>query len=339
MKRLPLIITILMLLLVCGCSKSSAENATQISGDTDAGSAQFPSITTSPQTEVTQSITQPIESPETTERAGCILCGSRALDSPYTEDGICQNCYGSLQETPCGFCVDCGATVKDPCIFDPYHCTGCADASGILCSQCGQFLQPAESICRMCSECYWKSGIANAHCTRCGKTLDAQSDAPTLCISCWNYMKYGMLSNCEDCGIWCFSWEMYHYRCFTCNGAPCKLGGEDTTVCRSCGTKLYDDQNYDGYCYYCSPNFGFECVKCGRLVPSHPTTSLLCCDCEQEEPEILFYCSQCGVGCELGGVGWLVLQLLRCADFLLQQMWCSRKPFTDRMWTMRCLLG
>ena len=38
----------------------------------------------------------------------------------------------------------------------------------------------------------------------------------------------------------------------------------------------------DGYCYYCHPDFGFTCSKCGYGQPYHRTESGLCYSCEQE---------------------------------------------------------
>ena len=48
-------------------------------------------------------------------------------------------------------------------------------------------------------------------------------------------------------------------------------------MCTACGTAPGD---YDGYCYYCHPDFGFTCSKCGNFYPAHRTSSGLCPDCE-----------------------------------------------------------
>ena len=47
-------------------------------------------------------------------------------------------------------------------------------------------------------------------------------------------------------------------------------------MCIACGVAPGD---YDGYCYYCSPDFGFECVSCGYFFPSHRTADSLCPNC------------------------------------------------------------
>ena len=47
--------------------------------------------------------------------------------------------------------------------------------------------------------------------------------------------------------------------------------------CCLCGTA---ENSYDGYCYYCHPDFLFTCANCGYEQPYHRTESGLCYDCE-----------------------------------------------------------
>ena len=47
--------------------------------------------------------------------------------------------------------------------------------------------------------------------------------------------------------------------------------------CLICGAP---ENNYDGYCYYCHPDFLFTCASCGYEQPYHRTESGLCYECE-----------------------------------------------------------
>ena len=48
-------------------------------------------------------------------------------------------------------------------------------------------------------------------------------------------------------------------------------------LCKACGEDIGD---YDGYCYYCHPDFGFTCAKCGGFYPLHRPASGLCDVCD-----------------------------------------------------------
>ena len=77
-------------------------------------------------------------------------------------------------------------------------------------------------------------------------------------------------------------------------------------MCVECGEVLGE---YDGYCYYCHPDFMFLCKRCGCLWPSHRTEDNMCPPCSEAiqngEPKIiakpkvsLDNCMECG---EAGG--------------------------------------
>ena len=47
--------------------------------------------------------------------------------------------------------------------------------------------------------------------------------------------------------------------------------------CLICGAP---ENDYDGYCYYCHPDFLFTCTRCGYEQPYHRTESGMCYECE-----------------------------------------------------------
>jgi len=62
---------------------------------------------------------------------------------------------------------------------------------------------------------------------------------------------------------------------------------------------------YDGYCYYCHPDFLFLCKRCGCLWPAHRTPDGMCTPCSDavkngasktiKKPKVsLDYCMECG---------------------------------------------
>ena len=48
-------------------------------------------------------------------------------------------------------------------------------------------------------------------------------------------------------------------------------------MCKVCGTDYGD---YDGYCYYCHPDFLFTCLGCGYEQPYHRPANGLCYECD-----------------------------------------------------------
>ena len=66
------------------------------------------------------------------------------------------------------------------------------------------------------------------------------------------------------------------------NGAPKTIAKPKVTsdLCLECEDALGE---YDGYCYYCHPDFLFLCKQCGCLWPAHRTASGLCDFCEYPE--------------------------------------------------------
>ena len=89
---------------------------------------------------------------------------------------------------------------------------------------------------------------------------------------------------CDRCG-----YDMPYHRtadnlCYECseavrNGAPRNIGRVKVRLetCMICGEA---EGEYDGYCYYCHPDFMFLCKQCGGLWPTHRTASGLCDYCE-----------------------------------------------------------
>ena len=51
----------------------------------------------------------------------------------------------------------------------------------------------------------------------------------------------------------------------------------ESGTCLICGAP---EDDYDGYCYYCHPDFLFTCASCGYEQPYHRTESGLCYECE-----------------------------------------------------------
>ena len=48
-------------------------------------------------------------------------------------------------------------------------------------------------------------------------------------------------------------------------------------MCKVCGL---DRGDYDGYCYYCHPDFLFTCAICGYEQPYHRPANGLCYECD-----------------------------------------------------------
>ena len=114
------------------------------------------------------------------------------------------------------------------------------------CLECGS----AESIYD--GYCYYCHPDFMFLCVRCGCLWPAHRTPSEMCDLCIEDVK---------------------------NGAPKNLNRKKvvTETCIECGDAPGE---YDGYCYYCHPDFLFLCKKCGCLWPAHRKPSGLCDYCE-----------------------------------------------------------
>ena len=54
-------------------------------------------------------------------------------------------------------------------------------------------------------------------------------------------------------------------------------------MCKVCGL---DRGDYDGYCYYCHPDFLFTCLSCGYEQPYHRPANGLCYECDAAQGSV-----------------------------------------------------
>ena len=54
-------------------------------------------------------------------------------------------------------------------------------------------------------------------------------------------------------------------------------------MCKVCAS---DRGDYDGYCYYCHPDFLFTCAICGYEQPYHRPENGLCYDCDATQNSV-----------------------------------------------------
>ena len=170
-----------------------------------------------------------------------------------------------------GLCDTCGLPYAEGEGFEGL-CFVCQEKYGPKCSTCGTDCTYRGTIDGMCDECWEKSQARE--CAQCGQ----------MCLGSWVEQYYVcdicvQMRACPLCGKYYYIWDMFEGVCFDCDDPS---GGEADGwdgMCIVCNCAPGD---YDGYCYYCHPDFGFTCSECGYNQPYHKTENGLCYDCEQE---------------------------------------------------------
>lgn len=232
------------------------------------------------------------------------------------------------------FCASCRKLTKGEEMFLDLcmECYGKANSVLVVCPLCGRDLAPEDIRGGYCQSCrhqadYHEDERNFAKCDYCGVTY-GYSDPLVggACQSCWN----GFAGLCETCGRPYRDGDGFESLCYSCQdkyGPKCSVCGTDLTYrggiegmcdecyeaansCKVCGEDL-TYQNYDGYCYYCHPSFGYTCVRCGNEWPAHRPESGLCGQCQKKcalcgsgvykdgycyycHPDFGFYCKKCG---------------------------------------------
>lgn len=147
-KGNALLLAVLMLI-IAGCSTVREESAeTTAPTDTVETHGVYSEQTdTQPAEDSTENIAETTEPPE-----GCIYCGAWAPDLPFTEEGVCQGCYGKLTDGG-GLCNTCGLPYGMDEGFEAL-CYSCQDKYGPKCSVCGTDCTYRGTIDGMCDDCY-----------------------------------------------------------------------------------------------------------------------------------------------------------------------------------------
>lgn len=117
-----------------------------------------------------------------------------------------------------------------------------------------------------CLVCGTNEDIYDGYCYYC------HPDFLFTCVKCGNEQPYHRPEDglCHDCAQAAEAEE----------SADAYTGATPTVpdgMCKVCGLGYGD---YDGYCYYCHPDFLFTCTKCGYEQPYHRPESGLCYECE-----------------------------------------------------------
>lgn len=224
-------------------------------------------------TELTEEPTVVTEAPtvetEPTIPEGGGLCDTCGL--PYAEgegfEGLCFVC----QEKYGPKCETCGTD----CTYRGMTDGLCDDCYNRLCHHCGTrgFSENdmRGELCVICS-------LMDITCAQCGKHCDFEGSWVETYFCCEICRQK---RPCALCGKNYYIWDMFEGVCYDCDDPS---GGEADNGygwCRGCGITLIKNDR-DGYCYYCHPDFGFICSKCGYEQPYHRTESGLCYNCEQE---------------------------------------------------------
>ena len=180
----------------------------------------------------------------------CALGRCRKCGTDYSEgyDGFCYYCHPNYGFT----CTNCGQYIKEHRPSNGF----CEYCYGYFCLNCSGYvedLRPADGICPDCK------------CDVCGKTYGVGEGYGGECLECI----YDRAPKCKSCGI-----PMPNQGCIDGMCEGCYYASQH---CIKCGT---DSNEYDGYCYYCHPDFGFYCKKCGFYIHAHPYESGLCFSCQ-----------------------------------------------------------
>ncbi len=225
-------------------------------------------------------------------RVGAAYCQNCTAPC-YTRDmvyGLCQACSADIEETDAipettaapesepapspeteyvGRCDTCGQPYKDGEGFESL-CYDCQDKYGPKCSVCGTDCTYRGTIDGMCDDCWDAAqGIPEyvGTCDTCGQPYKGGEGFESLCYICQD--KYG--PKCSVCGTDCTYRGTIDGMCDDCY--------EASRMCVVCGLTPGD---YDGYCYYCHPNFGYTCSGCGMDQPEHRPESGLCWQCREK---------------------------------------------------------
>lgn len=229
----------------------------------------------------------------------CLGCEEQYVSGQLNADfGLCRECMVREGATYCqncktpdyarnmtnGFCDACGITTEVttsmPAVSEEALCAGCGrdfDTStfiGGLCKEC------RESTCRCtkCNQPYSPNQASNylcfscqdwsvPRCGFCGKDMTNEGGVSGVCNGCDD-------EKCDKCGaILTTQWD---------NNGLCDDCYAATQGCIKCGVEANE---YDGYCYYCHPDFGYTCVLCGNGYPEHRPADEICPRCR---------CDRCG---------------------------------------------
>ena len=249
----------------------------------------------------------------------CLRCKQDREDS---NGGHCSFCADKRF-----FCASCGKpTIGKEMFLDLcMDCYGRANSTLVSCPLCGRDLAPEDIRGGYCQSCrhqtdYHEDERNFAKCDYCGLTY-GYSDPLVggACQSCWN----GFAGLCETCGRPYRDGDGFESLCYSCQdkyGPKCSVCGADLTYrggidgmcddcyeaansCKTCGTDL-TYQNYDGYCYYCHPSFGYTCDICGYEQPAHRPADGICNNCK---------CFECGaILATPGGINGLCDECYNC---------------------------
>ena len=201
----------------------------------------------------------------------CYLCRTMTASGAYLPNGAfaCSRCLNTPNPEGMGRCYTCGQSYKDGEGFEGL-CFDCQDKYGPKCSVCGTDCTYRGSIDGMCDD-WWVAaqGVPEyvGTCMTCGQPYKDGEGFEGLCYSCQD--KYG--PKCSVCGA-----DLTYQGG---EGGMCYACYEASRMCIVCGSTPGD---YDGYCYYCHPNFGYNCSSCGRTWPAHRPEDGLCPDCRDQ---------------------------------------------------------
>ena len=242
---------------------------------------------TAPATEATVSTEPPAYSTEVTEEPTIVTEAPTEETGPVILEGG-------------GLCAICGLPYAEGEGFESL-CFVCQEKYGPKCSVCGTDCTYRGTVEGMCDDCFericyfcgrrgfmaeqmvgslcYNCSADDITCAQCGRDCDAGGwwvGSYFCCPDC------GVKTPCALCGEPYYLWDMFEGVCFSCNDPSGGEAGGGYGWCRGCGITLIKNDR-DGYCYYCHPDFGFICSKCGYEQPYHRTESGLCYNCEQEE--------------------------------------------------------
>ena len=196
----------------------------------------------------------------------CKKCNSPC----YARDmvcGLCQNCSAPTEETASivggndeEFCLGCGSNFDTGSFIDG-RCRSCWKST-FRCEKCNLPYSVAQVFYSLCFSCQdWSV----PRCGFCGKDMTDEGGVSAICKGCDD-------TRCDECGTTIKQPWDNNGLCDDCHAASQR--------CIKCGT---DSNEYDGYCYYCHPDFGFECVRCGFYYPAHRPADEICPGCKCDE--------------------------------------------------------
>ncbi len=307
MKRILSVFLVMLVLLSAGCAEASEDTPETSANIQIAALDEEPVPETSSVTEATTPTEATLDSEESNATLGrCVDCGSLITDPASFDPYHCVGC-GNGVFFYCEHCwrfIPCVDSIHRMCV-DCYWTSGCSKG---FCVICGENLDIYVGNGMVCTDCYDYYG-KNIHkamlqpepqeCYLCRNITTSGAyleNGEFACVQCLNAPIPEYMGRCQTCGRFYADGEGFESLCFECQdkyGPKCSVCGTDCTyrgtidgmcddcyeasrMCTVCGATPGD---YDGYCYYCHPDFGYTCSGCGRDQSEHRPASGLCWEC------------------------------------------------------------